>query len=243
MRGDDLQFRRLADNGEVGLETAVGQRARTGLRVFLINQTGENNFRLLRTVFAASQFHHRRQHRRHGTFRVARAAPVQPTIFALRNESRSVRADGVQMRREQNGLPDFSGGPEPGENVGTNQLISVGRASSRAEIRFCRRLAGSLAPPREFDFLKFHFQSGARGGGGEKIRDALFAGVRMARRQEGGIHAGQRDEFGEQFFRARHGGRLPQTARVRKGLGAMPNLNHRRSAGFSPLQLGSARPR
>jgi len=26
----------------------------------------------------------------------------------------------------------------------------------------------------------------------------------MARRQEGGIHAGQGDEFGQKFFRARH---------------------------------------
>ena len=50
------------------------------------------------------------------------------------------------------------------------------------------------------NFLKFHFQSGARGGGGEKIRDVFFAGVRMARRQKGGVHAGQRDEFGQQVF-------------------------------------------
>ena len=55
--------------------------------------------------------------------------------------------------------------------------------------------------------LEFHFQPGARGDGGEKIRDVLFTGVRMARRQKGGIHAGQRDEFGQKFFRARHAAR------------------------------------
>jgi hypothetical protein len=64
------------------------------------------------------------------------------------------------------------------------------------------------------DRLEFNFESGARGDGGAKIRDALFAGERMrlaglprrgsARRNEGGIHAGQRDEFGQEFFRARH---------------------------------------
>jgi hypothetical protein len=32
----------------------------------------------------------------------------------------------------------------------------------------------------------------------------------MARRQEGGIHAWQRDEFGQEFFRARHGRRMSQ---------------------------------
>jgi hypothetical protein len=44
----------------------------------------------------------------------------------------------------------------------------------------------------------------AGGGGGEKIRDSLFPGVGMARRQKGRVHAGQLDEFSQQFFRARH---------------------------------------
>src|SRR5580704_11276667 len=60
------------------------------------------------------------------------------------------------------------------------------------------------------DILKFNFQSGAGGDGGKKIRDAFFTGVRVARRQKGGIHAGQRDEFGQKFFRARHGRRMSQ---------------------------------
>jgi hypothetical protein len=60
------------------------------------------------------------------------------------------------------------------------------------------------------DILKFNFQSGAGGDGGEKIRDAFFTGVRMARRQKGGVHAGQRDKFGQKFFRARHGRRMSQ---------------------------------
>jgi hypothetical protein len=34
--------------------------------------------------------------------------------------------------------------------------------------------------------------------------------VRMARRQEGRVHTGQRDEFGQKFFRARHGRRMSQ---------------------------------
>jgi hypothetical protein len=44
----------------------------------------------------------------------------------------------------------------------------------------------------------------------------------MARRQKGGIDARQSDEFGQQFFRARHGGRMSQPARGRKGIAA-PN--------------------
>ncbi|MGP8220892.1 MAG: hypothetical protein ACLQPI_15765, partial [Limisphaerales bacterium] len=85
--------------------------------------------------------------------------------------------------------------------------------------------------------MKFDFESGACGDGGEKIRHILLAefdssaGVspaafgcqlqagrlrygpaqlRRALRGEGGIHAGQRDEFGQKFFRARHGRRMSQ---------------------------------
>ena len=39
------------------------------------------------------------------------------------------------------------------------------------------------------DLLKFHFQSGPRGGGGEKIGDVFFTGVGMARREKGGVDA------------------------------------------------------
>ena len=63
---------------------------------------------------------------------------------------------------------------------------------------------------RKDNFLKFHFQSGAGGGRRQKIRNAPFTRERMARRQERGIHAGQRDEFGQKFFRARHAGRMTQ---------------------------------
>ena len=86
------------------------QRARTGLRVFLVNQAGENNFRFPRTRFCIRQFAQRGEHGGDGAFGVARAAPVQPAVFPLRDELRSVRADGVEVRREQDGLPDFSGG-------------------------------------------------------------------------------------------------------------------------------------
>ena len=51
VRGDDLQFCRLADDGQIRLESAFRQSARTGLRVFLVNQSGENNFRFERTRF------------------------------------------------------------------------------------------------------------------------------------------------------------------------------------------------
>ena len=152
------------------------ERARTGLRVFLVNQSGENDFRFERARFYIRQFAQRGEHGGDGTFRVARAATVKFSIFALRNEFRSVRADGVQMRREQNSLFYF-----------------ISRQKSRNEIETIRQ-----------DFLKFHFQSGARGDGGEKIRDALFTGVWVARRQKGRVHARQRDEFGQKFFRARH---------------------------------------
>ena len=39
------------------------------------------------------------------------------------------------------------------------------------------------------DFLKFNFESGARGGGGEKISHVFFTRIGMARRQERGVYA------------------------------------------------------
>ena len=52
VRGDHLQSRRLADDGQsLALNPLGRQRARTGLRVFLVHQSGENNFRFPRTRF------------------------------------------------------------------------------------------------------------------------------------------------------------------------------------------------
>ena len=168
------------------------ERARTGLRVFLVNQSGENNFRFQRTRFGFRQFAKRGEHGGDGTFRVARAAAIKPSVFPLRNELRIIRADGVEVRREQDGLADFVSRPQARDEIGT--------------------------PGQHF--LKFDFQSGARGDRGQKIRDALFAKSWQGRpagrprprgraalpqqNGEGRIHAGQRDEFGQQFFGARH---------------------------------------
>ena len=174
--GDDLQSGRLADDGQIRLESAGGQRAGTGLGVFLVNQARRKQFPFPAGAILNCQFAQRGEHGGDGTLRVARAAPVQAAIFALRNKLRSVRADGVQMRREQDGLPDFVSRPQPREDIGTARQ----------------------------DFLKFDFQSGSCGGGRQKIRDAFFARVAVARRQESRVHAGQRDEFRQKFFRARH---------------------------------------
>ena len=60
-------------------------------------------------------------------------------------------------------------------------------------------------------FLKFNFQSGTRGDRREKVGNALFtrhpAGLprrSFASRDKGGIDAGQRNEFSQKFFGARH---------------------------------------
>ena len=87
----------------------------------------------------------------------------------LRDKLRAVSHHGIEVRREQDGLADFIWRQQPGDEIETSGQ----------------------------NFLKFHRQSGARSGGGEKFRDAFFPGVRMAQRQEGRVHAGQGDEFGQ----------------------------------------------
>ena len=101
------------------LQPARGQRARTGLRVFFVNQAGENNFGFSRTRFGVRQFAKRGEHGGDGAFGVARAAAVQPPVFPARNELRFVGADGVQVRREQDGPADFVSRQQPGDEIGT----------------------------------------------------------------------------------------------------------------------------
>ena len=73
---------------------------------------------------------------------------MQPAVFPPRNELRIVGADGVEVRREQNGLADFISRPQARDEIG--------------------------APGQHL--LKFDFQSGPRGDARQKIRDALFTG-------------------------------------------------------------------
>ena len=87
---------------------------------------------------------------------------MQSAVLALRNELGAIRADGVQMRCEQNGLSGFIFRLQTGEDIG-----ATGQ-----------------------DFLEFHFQPGAGGGDRQKIRDVFFTGVRMAGRQKRRIYAG-----------------------------------------------------
>ena len=168
--------------------------------------------------FAFASSHKRGEHRGHGTFGVARAASVQPAVFPARNELRIVGIDGVEVRREQDGLADFVSRQQARDEIGASQIgffCLVGRAYSRAGVATCNdRLAGSLAPLFEINFLEFNIESGMGGDGGEEICHILFTIMRLTKAglsrrssigwSEGGIHAGQRDEFGQQFFRARH---------------------------------------
>ena len=184
--GDDVQSRRLAHDGQIRLEPARRQGTRTGLRVFLVHQPGKDNGGFLRPLPGTGQFAKRGQHRGDGAFRIARTSPMQPAVFPAGNKLRLLGADGVEMRRQQDGPAGPASRPQAHEEIG----------------------------PAGQDFLKFHLQPGARGDRGEKIRDALFPGERMrlagwprrssVRRNEGGIDAGQRNEFSQQFFRARH---------------------------------------
>jgi hypothetical protein len=172
VRGDDLVAGRLADDGEIRLQPAFGERAGTGLGVFFIHQSGEDDFGLLRALAGFRNPAQRREHGRDGAFGVAGAAAEQPIAFTARDELVFVHGrDGVQVRREQNGLGDPALWPEPGE-----------------EIDAARQ-----------HFLEFDFQAGARGGDGDKIGHTRFAGAGVPGGQKGRINAGQRDQFGEQF--------------------------------------------
>ncbi len=110
VRSDNLQSRRLAHNGQVRLESAGRERARTGLGIFFVNHAGEDDLRFARARFGFRQFTQRHEHRGNGTFGIARAATVQAAVFPLRLELRILRDHGVEVRREQDGMADLMGG-------------------------------------------------------------------------------------------------------------------------------------
>ena len=80
VRGDDLQSRRLADDGQIRAEPAGRQGARAGLRVFLVHQARENNFRRRGAAALPGQADQGREHGGDGAFGVARAAPMNSAV-------------------------------------------------------------------------------------------------------------------------------------------------------------------
>ncbi len=99
MRGDHLQFGRLAHNRKVRLHAPGGEGARAGLEVLLVNQSGEDNLGLRRTAPAvppladASAWPHR-------TFGVAGAASINSPP-ARRGQQRIRGKHGIQVRRQR----------------------------------------------------------------------------------------------------------------------------------------------
>ena len=117
--GDNLKPRWLADNREVGRQTAGGKGARTGLRIFLVHQSGKDEFRRLRTGLRTGQFAQRCKHGGHGTLGVARTPARQAAIFCERDELAFPGGwHGVEMRREQDAPADFSRRRQPGDQIG-----------------------------------------------------------------------------------------------------------------------------
>ena len=105
----------------------------------------------MRARFHVCQFAKRGEHGGHGTFCVAGAAPVQPAVFPARNKLRIVGADGVEVRREQDGLADFTRRQQPGDDIGTSGQ----------------------------NLLEFDIESGAGSDRCQKIRNTFFTGERM----------------------------------------------------------------
>ncbi len=95
---------------------------------------------------------------------------MQPPVSRARREQAAwhfIPSHRVEMRRQQNASLDPAAGSEACQQVG----------------------------PIRKHRLAFHLQPGAPGGGGQKIRHPLLAGVRIIRRQKGGVDAGQRDQL------------------------------------------------
>ena len=58
------------------------------------------------------------------------------------------------------------------------------------------------------DLRQFNIQPGLGGRGGQEIGHTPFTRLGMFLRKEGGVDAGQRDEFAHEFFNLSHGSRV-----------------------------------
>ncbi len=175
--GDDLQAGRFADDGQVRLATAGGQRARTGLGVFLIHQPGENNFRRGGPASAAGQAVQGREHGGNRAFGVASAPAINAAIGGLRNKLlRRNSVHGIEMRSQQEPSFGFAPGRQSRQHIGSSRQ----------------------------NFLKTNIQTHPSRLGGNELRHPAFPGAWMVGGQKGRVDARQSDQFAQQLFGVRH---------------------------------------
>ena len=110
VRSDYLAARRLTDDREIRLDAAGRQRARAGLSILFVHQTGEDNFGFGGPPLGLRKFAERSEHRGNGTFGVARPTSEEASVNFSRSKLRCGAVDGVEMRRKQDALPYFAGG-------------------------------------------------------------------------------------------------------------------------------------
>ncbi len=113
------------------------------------------------------QFAQGHEHSRYRTFGIASPAAEEASVPASGRELALFRVHGVQVRRKQDPLTWLARGRKTGKEI---------------------RTPGG-------DRLKFHIKPSPSRGGRQEVSDLLFAGVWVFGRQEGRVHAGQRNQF------------------------------------------------
>ena len=110
VRGDDLQPRRFADDGEIGLEPAFGQETRAALAALFIHQRDETNLRVGWPTLCRGKFDQRRKEYGDAALGVASAAALNPAVPQHRCELLIARhAPRVHVRREHDASANPAG--------------------------------------------------------------------------------------------------------------------------------------
>jgi hypothetical protein len=177
MSGDDLEFGRFADDGEVTFNPGFRKGAGTFLAVFFVDEAQEENFGVCGAVSAVREGEKRGEHGGDAAFGIASAASEEAAIFGAGLEG--IGADGVEMWGEDEALANFAGGFEAEEEIGA--------AGFRIE-----------------DRLKIDGETGFGGEAGDEVSDAPFAGAGIIWGHESWIDAGESDQISKQRFWFRH---------------------------------------
>jgi hypothetical protein len=145
-----------------------------------VDQPGEDDLRLLGTVFASGHVEQRAEHGGDGTLGVARATTVDATVLEGRHQLFAGGTHGVHVWREDDTVADLATRRQADEDV-----VAVGQ-----------------------DGAELHVEARVGGRADEEFRNLPFARDFAAGFDERRVHARQGDQLGEKLDKVGHAARV-----------------------------------
>ena len=115
--GDYLQVCGFACDGKICFGFLLGERSRTCLSKFFIDQPDKNNFRIFRSISLLGQAEEGMKKRSNGSFGIAGTPPVKASIFDFWNKGIRSCWYHIHVRRKHNFIFNFPGRLESNHDI------------------------------------------------------------------------------------------------------------------------------